>query len=34
MNIVIVGHIDHGKSTIIGRFMAGINYHPIGNWMV
>jgi GTPase len=22
MNIVIVGHVDHGKSTVIGRLLA------------
>lgn len=25
MNIVIVGHVDHGKSTIIGRLLADTN---------
>lgn len=28
MNIVIVGHVDHGKSTIIGRLMADTNSLP------
>lgn len=30
MNIVIVGHVDHGKSTIIGRLLADTNYLPEG----
>ena len=30
MNIVIVGHVDHGKSTIIGRLLADTNSLPIG----
>ncbi len=30
MNIVIVGHVDHGKSTIIGRLMADTNSLPEG----
>lgn len=30
MNIVIVGHVDHGKSTIIGRLLADTDSLPIG----
>lgn len=30
MNIVIVGHVDHGKSTIIGRLLADTNTLPKG----
>ncbi len=30
MNIVIVGHVDHGKSTIIGRLLADTNSLPKG----
>jgi len=30
MNIVIVGHVDHGKSTIIGRLFADTNSLPEG----
>src|SRR5512147_859917 len=30
MNIVVVGHIDHGKSTVIGRLMADTNNLPLG----
>lgn len=30
MNIVIVGHVDHGKSTIIGRLLADTNSLPAG----
>ena len=30
MNIVIVGHVDHGKSTIIGRLMADTDSLPKG----
>lgn len=30
MNIVIVGHVDHGKSTIIGRMLADTNSLPKG----
>ena len=30
MNIVIVGHVDHGKSTIIGRMLADTNSLPLG----
>jgi bifunctional enzyme CysN/CysC len=30
MNIVIVGHVDHGKSTIIGRLLADTHSLPAG----
>ncbi len=30
MNIVIVGHVDHGKSTIIGRLLYDTNSLPDG----
>jgi bifunctional enzyme CysN/CysC len=30
MDIVIVGHVDHGKSTIIGRLLADTNSLPSG----
>jgi bifunctional enzyme CysN/CysC len=30
MNIVIVGHVDHGKSTIIGRLLADTDSLPEG----
>ncbi len=30
MNLVIVGHVDHGKSTIIGRLMADTGSLPKG----
>lgn len=30
MNIVIVGHVDHGKSTVIGRLLADTNSLPHG----
>ena len=30
MNIVIVGHVDHGKSTIIGRLLADTHTLPKG----
>jgi len=30
MNIVIVGHVDHGKSTLIGRLLADTNSLPEG----
>lgn len=30
MNVVIVGHVDHGKSTVIGRLMADTGSLPMG----
>lgn len=30
MNIVIVGHVDHGKSTVIGRLLADTGSLPTG----
>jgi small GTP-binding protein len=30
MNIVVVGHVDHGKSTVIGRLMADTHSLPEG----
>ncbi|MFT7579565.1 MAG: bifunctional enzyme CysN/CysC [Myxococcota bacterium] len=30
MNIVIVGHVDHGKSTLVGRLLADSNSLPDG----
>ena len=30
MNIVIAGHVDHGKSTIIGRLLADTHSLPQG----
>jgi bifunctional enzyme CysN/CysC len=30
MNIVVVGHVDHGKSTVIGRLMADTHSLPQG----
>ncbi|MCG8452192.1 MAG: GTP-binding protein [Spirochaetales bacterium] len=30
MNVVITGHVDHGKSTVIGRLMADTNSLPEG----
>ncbi|OGW81970.1 MAG: adenylyl-sulfate kinase [Omnitrophica bacterium RIFCSPLOWO2_12_FULL_44_17] len=30
MNIVIVGHVDHGKSTVIGRLLSDTNSLPEG----
>lgn len=30
MNIVIVGHVDHGKSTVIGRLLVDTKSLPIG----
>ena len=31
MNIVIVGHVDHGKSTLMGRLLADTDSLPEGN---
>ena len=30
MNIVVVGHVDHGKSTVIGRLLADTGSLPEG----
>ncbi len=30
MNIVIIGHVDHGKSTLVGRLLADTNSLPQG----
>ncbi|HOM75537.1 MAG TPA: GTP-binding protein, partial [Anaerohalosphaeraceae bacterium] len=30
MNIVIAGHVDHGKSTVIGRLLADTDSLPKG----
>jgi bifunctional enzyme CysN/CysC len=30
MNVVIVGHVDHGKSTVVGRLLADTNALPQG----
>ena len=30
MNIVVVGHVDHGKSTVVGRLMADTHSLPEG----
>ncbi|MCA9429003.1 MAG: adenylyl-sulfate kinase, partial [Candidatus Omnitrophica bacterium] len=30
MNLVIVGHVDHGKSTVIGRLLADTGSLPEG----
>ena len=30
MNIVVTGHVDHGKSTVIGRLLADTNSLPTG----
>ena len=30
MRLVIVGHVDHGKSTLVGRLMADTNSLPLG----
>jgi bifunctional enzyme CysN/CysC len=30
MNVVIVGHVDHGKSTVVGRLLADTNSLPQG----
>lgn len=32
MNIVIVGHVDHGKSTVIGRLLADTDSLPEGKF--
>ena len=30
MNIVIIGHVDHGKSTLVGRLLADTDSLPKG----
>jgi len=30
MNIVVIGHVDHGKSTVIGRLLADTGSLPEG----
>ena len=30
MNIVVIGHVDHGKSTVIGRLLADTDSLPEG----
>lgn len=30
MNIVVIGHVDHGKSTVVGRLLADTNSLPKG----
>ena len=30
MNVVVIGHVDHGKSTVIGRLLADTNALPEG----
>lgn len=32
MNIVIVGHVDHGKSTVIGKLLVDTNSLPLGKF--
>ena len=32
MNIVIVGHVDHGKSTLMGRLLADTASLPEGKF--
>jgi sulfate adenylyltransferase subunit 1 (EFTu-like GTPase family) len=32
MNIVIVGHVDHGKSTLVGRLFYDTNSLPEGRY--
>ncbi|MES1165282.1 MAG: GTP-binding protein, partial [Verrucomicrobiota bacterium] len=29
-NVVIVGHVDHGKSTVVGRLLADTDALPLG----
>ena len=30
MNVVIIGHVDHGKSTVVGRLLADTGSLPQG----
>ena len=30
LNIVFIGHVDHGKSTVVGRLLADTNSLPEG----
>jgi translation elongation factor EF-1alpha len=32
MNIVLVGHVDHGKSTLVGRLFYDTNSLPEGRY--